>query len=103
MIGTDEQVKRTGMFQRWMEKRGRIQKSIALLLIMPLFLFAIAAATFWFQYYLPVPLIATLAFLGVAAAVFLLCVILALVKLKKLSEGDRLMWKMKLTDDPESS
>lgn len=103
MIGTDEQVKRTEMFQRWMEKRGRIQKSIALLLIMPLILLALAATTFWFQYYLPVPLIATLVFLGVAAAVLLLCVILALAKLKKLSEGDRLMWKMKLTDDPESS
>jgi len=103
MIGTDEQVKRTEMFQRWMEKRGRIQKSIATLLILPLILFALAAAAFWFQYYLPVPLIAAMIFLGVSAAVFLLCVILAQVKLRKLSEGDRLMWKMKLVDEPESS
>lgn len=103
MIGTDEQVKRTEMFQRWMEKRGRIQKSIATLLILPLILFVLAAAAFWFQYYLPVPLLATLVFLGVAAVLFLLCVILALAKLRKLSEGDRLMWKMKLTDEPESS
>ncbi len=102
MIGTDEQVKRTEMFQRWMEKRGRIQRGIAWLLIAPAILLAVAAATFWFQYYLPVPLVATLAFLGLAACVFLVCIILALVRLKRLSEGDRLMWKMKLSE-PESS
>lgn len=102
MIGTDEQVKRTEMFQRWMDKRGRMLRGIAWLLIFPSVFLAFAAIAFWFQYYLPVPLIAILAVLGVSALVFILCLVLALVRLKRLSDGDKLMWKMRLTE-PESS
>lgn len=102
MVSTDELVKRTEMFQRWMEKRGRIRRSIAGLLIIPAGVVAAAAALFWFQYYIPVPLVAVLVLLAVSAGGFAVCLVLALIRLKRLSEGDRLMWKMKL-DAPESS
>lgn len=102
MMGTDENVQRTQMFQRWMEKRGRMQRSIAWLLISPSILLAVAATAYWFQYYLPVPLMAILVLLGVSALAFLVCLALALTRLKRLSDGDRIMWKMRLTE-PESS
>ncbi len=102
MIGTDEQVRRTEIFQRWMDKRGRIQRSIAWLLVTPAVITAAAALAFWFQYYLPVPMVVVLAFLGAAAGAFVVCLILALVRLRKLAEGDRIMWKMKLSDTENS-
>jgi ABC-type spermidine/putrescine transport system permease subunit II len=102
MIETDERVKRTEMFQRWMAKRGRMRKSIAGLLIVPSIVMAVAGGLFWFQYYIPVPMLAAMVFLGVSAACFAVCLVIALAKLKRLSEGDKIMWKMKL-DSPESS
>jgi Na+/melibiose symporter-like transporter len=102
MIGTDEQVRRTEIFQRWMEKRGRIQRSIAWLLVTPAVILTAAFLAFWFQYYLPVPMIAALAFLGASACAFVICLVLALVRLRRLADGDRIMWKMKLSDTENS-
>ncbi|MCD6589521.1 MAG: hypothetical protein J7K88_13320 [Candidatus Fermentibacteraceae bacterium] len=79
------------MLENWFQKRAEMSSRALKLILIPVIAVLVFALVFWFQYYIPVPVVALLGILGGSVLAWIVCLFMGGGVLKKVRTGDAIM------------
>lgn len=92
------------MLENWFQKRTEMTSRALKLILFPLIAVFVFAATFWYNYYIPVPLIILLGLLAISPIVWVICIFIGARVLKRVRTGDAItLRKIRSSGSPAKS
>ncbi len=92
------------MLEKWFQQRAEMTSRALKLILLPLIAVFAFAVIFWFNYYIPVPLIILLGLLGVSLTAWVICLFTGARVFKRVRTGDAIMLrKIRSSGSPAKS
>lgn len=79
------------MLENWFQQRISMSNKALRLMLFPLIAVVLAAVAFWFNFYIPVPVVALAVLLGLFILAWIICLFIGGGLVKKVRMGDAIM------------
>ena len=86
-----ERERMASMLENWFQQRMSMSNKALRLILLPMVAVVLAAAVFWFNYYIPVPVVFLAALFGLTLLVWVICLFLGGRLIRRVRTGDSLM------------
>lgn len=98
-----EREQMASMLENWFQQRMKLSNRAFKLIFLPLAAVAVFAVAFWFNYYLPVPVVVPMAALIISLLVWIVCSLMGFRLIRRVRTGDSLMLrKIRSSNAPEN-
>ena len=92
------------MLENWFQQRTEMTSKALKFILLPAIAVFVSAGLFWFQVYIPVPVLLLISLLGASLLSWIICLFVGGGILKKVRTGDSIMLrKIRSSENPEKS